>query len=295
MKSIGRALLGKKEPHNDDLAFDMERELQRQAEDQLDKDCIAEIDRYRRMDEWTSSFQNVYSRTAIECQYRLMRANMLDMDVVQFLQYTRPGTFELLRLEAFEILAELNLFRRPELLTWFMYNMSSDISPWVRRSLHRVFGRNLADVAFGEEDSHQDRAATNGLVIEQESSTEARQAQLARRQTITGAIAALKQELAGNQVLKGALWAACNSPFVGLSELCDFVDLCAVLYDPIEQKLVNLKYPRYWSVQHLGSVSSDPVLAWLQENRITNPSNYNRESSNSSRQVASAPSRCRKS
>jgi transcription initiation factor TFIID subunit 2 len=269
MKSIGQALLGKKEPHDDDIEFDMERELQRQAEDQLDKDCIAEIDRYRRMDEWTSSFHNVYSRTAIGCQFRLMQANVLDMDVIHFIQYTRPGTFEPLRLEAFEILAELNLFRRPELLTWFMYNMSSDISLWMRRNLHRVFGRSLADVAFGKEDSHHDRAATDGLVIEQESSTEARQAQLARRQTTTGAIAALKQELSGNPVLREAMWAACNSPFVGLSELCDFVDLCAVLYDSIEQKLVKLRYPRYWSVQHLGKVSSKPIPAWFEENCLT--------------------------
>ena len=255
MKSICEALMGKREPDTGDAMLDMEGELERQAEDQLDRDCIAEIDRYRRMDEWTNSFQNIYSRTAIQCQRRLVQAKVADFDLVHFLQYTRAGIYELLRLDAFETLADLDLFGRSRILTWFMYTMSSDISPWIRRNLHRIFGKSLANVAFGEKAIRNESVSTEGLVIEQESTTEARQANLSRRQTVPGAIAALKQELGGNTRFKDDMWASCNSARVGLNELRDFIDICSVLYDPVDRKMVKLKYPCYWAVQHLGNVS----------------------------------------
>jgi transcription initiation factor TFIID subunit 2 len=183
---------------------------------------------------------------------QLMQANILDMDVMQFLPYTRAGTYDLLRLDAFECLVETDVFRSPELLKWFIFTMSSDSSAWLRRRLHYLFGKALAPVAFGREEPKKADAPGDGLIIEQESSTEVRQADLARRQTVTGAIAALKMEVSGDQVLKESLWAACNSPFIGLLELSEFTDLSRVLYDPITSRMVALKYPRYWQVKHLG-------------------------------------------
>ncbi|KAI5301511.1 hypothetical protein KEM56_001648, partial [Ascosphaera pollenicola] len=231
LRSLGRALLGRAPPRpdhpDDDLGFDMEAELERQQEEQLDKDCMAEIDRYRRMDEWTSSFQNIYTRTAIRCQRDFMKANITEYDPIQFLQYTRAGTFEILRVEAFDILADFNIFSARELLTWFIYTMSSDVSPWIRRRLHETFGRNLAAIAFGDESTHATtpQEEEGGLIIQTEPSAEDRQQQLARRQTIPGALTALKHELEGpsSSVLKDALWAACNSPTVTLAELQDLV------------------------------------------------------------------------
>lgn len=256
MKSICEALLGRRETEIDGVGidFDVERELERQAEQQLDRDCIAEIDRYRRMDEWTTSFQNIYSRTAIECQRRLMQANVIDRDIMQFLPYTRAGTYEMLRLDAFNILIDFDIFQNSELLTWFIYVMSADPSPWIRHNLHISFGRGLAPIAFGDRNVEKQLEPTNGLIIEQESSTEVRQASLARRQTVPGALEALKREVESNTALKEALWAACNSPMVGLAELSDFVDICSVLYHPIDKIMVVLKYPRYWKLENLGHV-----------------------------------------
>lgn len=134
--------------------------------------------------------------------------------------------------------------------------MSSDNSQWFRRRLHTVFGRALASIAFfGTGRKEEPSAQMDGLVIEQEGSTEVRQADLARRQTITGALEALKREVSGNVALKDSLWAASNSPSIGVLELSNFVDLCKVLYDPVSSCVVALKYPRYWRVQHLGKVS----------------------------------------
>lgn len=234
----------------------MERELEKQAEEQLEKDAIAEIDRYRRMDEWSSSYQNIYSRTALCCHLRFVKAKMLDLDIMHFLQYTRAGTFDMLRLEAFECLVELDMFRSPELIRWFIYTMSADPSPWLRLQLHRLFGRALAPVAFGDGQRSDPPPQHDGLIIEQESTTQVRQEDLARRQTVTGAIDGLKKELSANPTLKESLWAACNSPCIGVLEMSDFLDLCKVLYDPVYSVMVRLKYPRYWKVEHLGKVSS---------------------------------------
>lgn len=258
MEALCHAMLGKVEEPSDVMDdFDMDRALEAQAEEQLEKDAIAELDRYRRMDEWSSSFQNVYSRAALRCQMRLMQAKILNLDIMQFLPYTRAGTYDLLRLDAFECMVELDIFRNPELLRWFIFTMSSDSSACIRRRLHSLFGKALAPVAFGHETKTEAPATdtTDNLIIEQESSTEVRQADLARRQTVTGALSALKREISGDQVLKESLWAACNSPCIGVLELSEFTDLCRVLYDAITSRMVSLKYPRYWSVKHLGRVS----------------------------------------
>lgn len=268
MQSLCNALLGKVEKSQiNDLDFDMERELENQAEEQIEKDSIAEIDRYRRMDEWSSSFQNIYSRTALRCQLKFMQAKLIELDIMQFLQYTRAGTYDLLRLDAFECLLDLDVFRSPELLRWLIYTMSADPSPWLRWQLHRLFGRALAPVAFGEGQRSEPQAQQGGLIIEQESSTEVRQADLARRQTITGALDALKNEISANITLKESLWAACNSAVISVLEISEFLDLCKVLYDSIHSKIVALKYPRYWGVQHLGKVSYF-TLNLLKSNKI---------------------------
>ncbi|KAL3479026.1 hypothetical protein BJX99DRAFT_223463 [Aspergillus californicus] len=253
MKALCHAMLGKIETRSDDIGdFDMEAVLEAQAEEQLEKDAMAEIDRYRRMDEWSSSFQNVYSRAALHCQMQLMQAKITEVDVMQFLPYTRVGTYDLLRLDAFECLVELDIFKSPELLRWYVFTMSNDPSIWLRWRLHALFGRALAPVAFGRRIVNEPSAEPDGLIIEQESSTEVRQADLARRQTVGGALAALKQEISNDPLVKECLWAACNSPITSILELSEFVDLCRVIYDPLTTKKVALKFPRYWGVKHLG-------------------------------------------
>jgi transcription initiation factor TFIID subunit 2 len=269
MKSLCHAMLGRVESRTNDLNnFDMDAVLEAQAEEQLEKDAIAEIDRYRRMDEWSSSFQNLYSRAALYCQMQLMQAKIAEVDVMQFLPYTRVGTYDLLRLDAFECLVELDIFKSPELLRWFIFTMSNDPSIWLRWQLHGLFGRALAPVAFGRGVVNEPPPAADGLIIEQESSTEVRQADLARRQTVTGALAALKTEVSGDQVLKECLWAACSSPIIGILELSEFTDLCRVIYDPITSKRVTLKYPRYWAVKHHGRVRLQHFYSTAIDNEI---------------------------
>lgn len=253
MRSLCHAILGRTEPRpEDELShFDMERVIEAQAEEQLEKDAFAEFDRYRRMDEWSSSFQNMYSRAALQCQVQLMKANVLEVDVMRFVPYTRSGTYDLLRVQAFECLVDLDIAQNQDLLRWLVYTMTSDSSAYVRHHCQRLFGRALAQVAFGRP-AQAEPVQTGGLIIEQESSTEIRQADLARRQTVPGAIEALKREISGDTSLRDYMWAACNSTAIGVHELSELTDVCSILFDPVTSKIAKLKYPRFWKVQHMG-------------------------------------------
>lgn len=257
MTSLVNALEGRaaEAPIMNEMEFDMEKEMERQADLKLERDVVTEIDRYRRMDEWSSSFQNIYSRTALRCQLRLTKAKITDLDVIHFLQYTRPGTFDMLRVEAFDCLVEFDLFKTHELLKWFMFNMSSDRSAWIRHRLHSIFGRALASVAFGNDENVNEVPQNDNLIIEQESTTDVRRADLARKQTMSGALEALRQELAPSLTLRESIWAASNSSCISLLEISNYTDLCRILYEAKTSVPVRLKYPRYWKCQRIGKVS----------------------------------------
>ncbi|KAJ5591845.1 uncharacterized protein N7459_002214 [Penicillium hispanicum] len=256
MRSLCHALLGRherNEPRPEDmLGDDYSHLLEGQADENLEKDAIAEFDRYRRMDEWSSSFQNLYSRTALNCQMQMMQAKIQEVDLMRFIPYTRAGTFDLLRLQAFECLVDLDISQYSELLRWLIFTMTSDSSAYVRHHCQRLFGRAMAQIAFGRP-QQPEPTQIGGLIIEQESSTEIRQADLARRQTVPGAIEALKKEIAGDSSMRDYIWSACNSRVIGVHEISELTDICRALFDPATAKILRLRYPRFWKVQNLGN------------------------------------------
>ena len=174
--------------------------------------AIDEIERYRRIDEWILSYHNIYTTTALRCKQRLARAKVIPKDPVEYYEYTRAGTFDPLRLEAFTILVEFGLLDNGAFLHYFLFVAHADKSPFVRRNMQRLFARGLAGFAIGEIANGsvtQSEQADAGLIIEHETSaTEARQADLRRTQTVSGATAALRAQLSENDVLKKALWEA---------------------------------------------------------------------------------------
>ena len=257
MRSLCHALLGRherNEPQLDEtmLGGDFSHLLEGQADENLENEAIAEFDRYRRMDEWSSSFQNLYSRTALDCQMQMMHAKIQEVDFMRFIPYTRAGTYDLLRLQAFECLVDLDISHSPELLRWLIFTMTSDSSAYVRHHCQRLFGRALAQIAFGRHQQLESIQA-GGLIIDQESSTEVRQADLARRQTVPGAIEALKKEISGDSSFRDYIWSACNSQVIGVHEISELIDICRVLYEPATAKILRLRYPRFWKVQNLGN------------------------------------------
>ena len=212
--------------------------------------CLEEVDRYRRLDQWIPSYHNILSITALECQSRFVNAGVTPIKLADLLQYTRDQCFDDLRISAFGSLMELGMIRNDDVLRWFLFILSTDPSPYIREHMLRIFGRTLGSLAFGEGSLTATASAPHqdALVIEQESSTEARKADLARRRDILGAMAALKEELQGNVVLKQALWEAVESSTLNLREISELLGICQILYTPETSMLVVLKYPRYMHI-----------------------------------------------
>lgn len=256
MNALAETLSAKPAPRFNTFDEDMD------AEDEEDNirfhnACLDEIDRYRRLDEWIPSYHNILSMTALDCKLQLFKARATCLKPVEFLQYTRDGTSDILRLKAFNNLLDLGMFENVTFLRWFLFVLGTDPSPYVREHMLRLFGKTLGSIAIGESsDSAASGAQPDNLIIEQESSTEARQADLARKQTIAGALNALKEEIIKNEVLKEGLWAAIESPVISLRELGELLEICELLYSPESSMVVVLKYPRYWKCDKVGKVGS---------------------------------------
>ena len=216
--------------------------------------CLEEIDRHRRIDEWIPSYHNVLSTTALDCKRILAKAGIIHTRPADFLQYTPDGTSEHLRLCAFSNVMALGLAENHAILRWFLFVLGTDPSPYVRENMLRIFGKTLGALAVGEhlEAAKEQAAQPDGLVIEQESTTEARQADLARKQTVEGALNALRAEISANEVLKKELWKAIESPTLSLRQLGELLEICDWLYEPDPKMIVVLRYPRYWKYKNLG-------------------------------------------
>ena len=219
--------------------------------------CVEEIDRYRRLDEWIPSYHNVLSVTALECKNILSKSASEDQNPLEFLQYTREGGYDELRVSAFKNLVELGFAKDDRILKWLLHVLGYDPSPYLRRNLLQLFGQLLGSIAIGEEENTKDTAEAlqqaGGLVIEQEASTESRQADLARKQTVPGALAALKEAIDSNEVLKKGVWDAIMSPVATLYEIGDLLMMCELVYEVETSMIVTLRYPKYWRVHKIGA------------------------------------------
>lgn len=219
--------------------------------------CLEEIDRYRRMDEWIPSYNNVLSITSLDCKRRLVQAGAADLNLADFLQYTRDGTSDELRLYAFEAMMDLGLIRQEKLFRWFLIVLGTDPSPYLREHMMRLFGKILAALAIGEISFSRRKVAveSDGLIIE-DTSTDARKKEMDRTKTVTGALEALKEDIGRNETLRRGLWAAISSPAISLREMGDLIEICSLLYNPNSTLIVKLKYPRYWNCRKNGKVRS---------------------------------------
>ena len=230
------------------------------------KACLEEIDRYRRSDEWIPSYTNVLSRTALECKLQLSQTSTIALDLSDFLQHTRDGTADDLRLSAFANLVKIGLLNKASCLRWFLLVLGTDPSPYIRGKMLRLFGQMLGSVAIGEDSKPEaDKAEQDSLIIEQETTTEARKVGLERKQNVPRALQALITEISGNEALKQGLWAAVTSPVISLQEMAELLEICSLLYRPVRSLVVVLKYPSYWRCKHTGKVRSSFINSLLLE------------------------------
>lgn len=257
MSALADALSSKPAPISNTFDEDMNLEDDDGDDIRFHNTCLDEIDRYRRLDEWIPSYHNILSTTALDCKLKLIKAGATPLNLIDFLQYTRDGTSDILRLNAFGNLMELGMVKNDAILRWFLFVLGTDSSPYVRELMLRLLGRTMGTIAIGGNSNAAavTTAQPDGLIIEQESSTEGRQADLARKQTVVGALQALKEEIGKNVVLKKGLWGVISSPAISLRELAELLEMCELLYAPESSMVVVLKYPRYWKCSKVGKVS----------------------------------------
>jgi hypothetical protein len=256
MDALAEAISSKPAPSAGPFEIDLDEQEDEEDDLRFHHACLDQIDRYRRIDEWIPSYHNILSTTALNCKRKMIAAGAMHLRPLDFLQYTRDGTSDDLRLTAFRNLMDLGLIKNDAVFRWFLTALGMDPSPYIRDRMLRLLNRSLGAIAIGESGipSPLTLAQQDNLIIEQESSTEARKADLARKQTVEGALKALKLEMSENEVLRMGLWDAITSPVFTLKEVGELLQICELLYEAESSMTVVLKYPRYWQCTKVGKV-----------------------------------------
>lgn len=232
--------------------------MQENIEDEkFQKEAINELERYRRIDEWISSYRNIYSVTALECMQKLLEHGVVKNKKVEILQYTQSGNADEVRLAAWDSLVQLKLARRPQISKYLLYSLCDDPSPYFRDQLLRVLGRALGTIALKVQEAEKPAPKpieTGGLVLEQEEPLAAQPLP----QDIIGksppelALMALKAALIDDEVFKAALWHVIQSPTLAISEVVSLLDIAALIYDASNGLVVHLRLPRFYTAKHIG-------------------------------------------
>jgi transcription initiation factor TFIID subunit 2 len=140
----------------------------------------------------------------------LAKGKVIQPKLIEFLQYTRAENSDQVRLKAFDCLIELDMLRNDSVMKYFLHELSTDPSPHIRENMYRLLWKGLGKIAIGDEASAKEEPTSNGLIIEQETDTltKAKQTEAARKQTVPGALRALRAEIGENTILQEALWSA---------------------------------------------------------------------------------------
>lgn len=231
--------------------------MQENLEDEkFQKEAINELERYRRIDEWISSYQNIYSVTALECMRRLLEHGVVKNKKAEILQYTQSGNADEVRLAAWDSLVRLNLARRPQILKYLLHSLCDDPSPYFRDQLLRVLGRALGTIALKTQEAEKPAPKpieVGGLVLEQEEPLAVQSVlQDLGKSPPEFALIALKAALVDDEMFKAALWYVIQSPTLAIPEVVSFLDIAALIYDPTNGLVVHLRLPRFYTAKNLG-------------------------------------------
>lgn len=248
MKGLADSLVGRSKETTMSFDFDNE-EAEIRALD-FQKAAIEEIERHRRIDEWIPSWNNQLTVIALDCLEGLIKGKVAPLRLTDFTSYTRPENSDPVRLQAFSSLVELGSLTEPIIFRWVFYSLQTARSPYFRDQLARIIGRGLGQAAFrGPKQAPQH--STNGLVIEG-GDTHARQQEIERTTTLSGAIKSLKAQLVEDPAFEQAILETLQSPLLSLNDFMELLTICRTIYTPVDRQLIIKKLPRYWQVKHEG-------------------------------------------
>ncbi|KAI1378609.1 hypothetical protein F4677DRAFT_411408 [Hypoxylon crocopeplum] len=216
--------------------------------------ALEEIERYRRMDEYSPSYQNCFTRAALDAYCRLMKAKIIPSKPIMFVQYLQDRTYDLVRIQACESLIELGMLANAPFVRFILTVIGTDPSPFVRDRLFKILCRGFASTAIGEyeqiDKQTPNQPADDGLIVEENNEIiEARKKARAREEDLSVALAALKEQTTDNKTLKDSIWNAMNSPVLTVAEKINILELCSILIEEEQSLLMNFKYPTYWTVE----------------------------------------------
>ncbi|KAI5925037.1 hypothetical protein F4810DRAFT_708843 [Camillea tinctor] len=241
--------------------------------------ALEEIERYRRMDEYSPSYQNCFTVAALDALCRLMKAKVIPKDPLTFIQYLQDRTSDVVRIKACEALVDLDLLTNSAFLRFFLSLLGTDPSPYVRDRLFKALCRGLASIAIGENTdlSKQtpEKPAEDGLIVEQDNATiEAKQKAKARKEDLAAALAALKEQTTDDENLQKALWNTLNSPVLTVAERINMLELCSILIEEEQMLEVKFKYPTYWTVRRGERVPGRFLVTFKRHFRVRSRKKY---------------------
>jgi transcription initiation factor TFIID subunit 2 len=222
--------------------------------------ALEQIERVLRRDEWSHSYQNIWTIAGLEAKRRLMKADVIPKSYVDFGQYLLDGTRDLIRIKAFESLIDIGYMMDPNIFTFFIYCLTTDPSPYVRNKLIDAAAFGLAAIAFGEHtkavksEPTQDEGDPLLLVQDSAHEIEARKERFARKENLDAALKALRREMeetygSDERHYSTAMRRALDHPGLGRVELESMLDVAAMMFEEANDWVVSVGLPKAWKVE----------------------------------------------
>lgn len=203
---------------------------------------LIEIERCQRMDRWQPSYQNLITRTVIKCKERLMQAGCISLSLKELMDLTRETHYVLVRLSAFESLLRLGALRHAPLTKYIFYTLLNDPSPHVIYELGKSIKHGIGAIALL---SRQVTTQTDDSMVIEDDTTAAVELRKDReaRQTIDGAVAALREDIADDETLKTSIWAALNNYTIDPLTRRNLLNVTKLLYESKQSRILKFKIP----------------------------------------------------
>lgn len=245
--------------------------------------AMEQIERVLRRDEWTNSYQNVWTIAGLDAKQRLMKAEVIPKSYPDFAQYLLDGTRDLIRIKAFEALIDLGAMMDSTFFGFFLYALMTDRSPFVRNKLIQAMASGLAAIAFGEhakvvknEPTKEDAEDPLLLVQDSAQEIEARKEMFARKENLDAALKALRKEMDEMYVkderhYSNAMRKALDHPSLGRSEVESLLDLAAMMFEEAHGWVLTLNLPKAWRVERPAQKLADRLILNFKAHYKTKP------------------------
>lgn len=249
------------------------------------EEAMEQIERVLRRDEWTNSYQNVWTIAGLDAKQRLMKAEVIPKSYSEFGQYLLDGTRDLIRIKCFEALVDLGALMDPTFFTFLLYALMTDKSPFVRNKLIQAVASGLAAIAFGEhtkvvKNEASLEEAEDALLLVQDSAQEieARKEMFARKENLDAALKALRKEM--DETYSGderhystAMRKALDHVSLGRSEVDNLLDLAAMMFEEAGSWVLTLALPKAWRAERPAQKLADRLLVNFKAYYKTKPKN----------------------